>query len=173
MARLTADVDGLLVHHCLANRRDLHAEYPPGAAPHPDAMELAAQDGVVSSNKLVRACLGGGALAESQPPEPSEPLDAARAARTRSPVASIAHEQAGKAAGEGNHTGTGQALDASGGRLQFPWECGPLLEALLHGSADAGAVLAIGELPAPAPEGRVRTSDVVHALIAAGVLVAA
>ena len=171
MARLTANADGLVVHHCLANRRDLHAEYPPGAAPDPDGTESVAQDSAVGGRRLDSTASFSGATGRSQLVEPSQPLSA-----QCSPMASSVEEQGGEAAVEGKHTSATQHLYTVRGRLQFPWECGPLLEALLHGSAGAGAKPAafiVAELPAPMLERGFATTDVVRALITAGILVAA
>ena len=145
LARLTADADGLMVHHCLANRRDLHAEYPPGALPDPSLAKPGHEPSGQQDAEEIHVARGG-------------------------------HEQRGEPAVETGNAGTRQAFDAGPGRLRFPWECGPLLEAVLPGARGAGVettALTVAELPAPAPEGEVRTSDVVAALIAAGVLLVA
>ena len=172
LARLTADADGLVVHHCLANRRDLHAEYPPGAAPYPGPTQLHSGACGISRGGHDEKAASAGASSEFGRGDSSGQVEAVHA-----PVGgSRVHEQDGQAAGGGVSTGSVHGLDTGPGQLWFPWECGPLLEALLHGTPDAGAecaTLTVAELPAPAPEGGVAASDVVHALMDAGVLVAA
>lgn len=44
IARLTVDGDCAVVHHCMENRRDLHAEFPPGSGVDPDSEEAAGVD---------------------------------------------------------------------------------------------------------------------------------
>ena len=138
VARLTADADGLVVHHCLANRRDLHAEYPPGAAPAPTDAAPGSQ---------------GNAAGRSEG-DPPRQLSAAE---------------------DDNAAASGIVP----GLLRFPWESGPLLEALLHnhtGSTSGQEALppvSVKDLPAPEPGCGVRTEDVIDALVSEGVLVVA
>ena len=168
LARLTADADGLAVHHCLANRRDLHAEYPPGTAAA--AGDAAASSQVAAANSQdvlqrdsLQAAAAGSQVAE---PDPAE-----------QPMSRADKDDDGLAGDVG-------VLDAAAGTtrgcLRFPWECGPLLEALLHAPVSAHAqdepaaplAVHIEDLPTPEAGCNSRTQDVLDALLREGVLVA-
>ncbi len=175
IARLTADEDGLLVHHCLANRRDLHAEYPPGAAPAADDAAPGAEGGPMGSSE------------RDQPGQHSVSVeDISRGiGLVEQQHADLLMASGGAHADELTTAEDGEAAAASTmpGLLRFPWECGPLLEALLHEPTslqetsglgrDALPPITIEDLPAPEPDCGVGIRDVIDALISEGVLVAA
>ena len=174
IARLTADEDGLVVHHCLANRRDLHAEYPPGAAPTAGDAALGSQGDAVGSSEGNQPGQRSAVKGVDQVTERSEQQNAERLmATSRDHAGELVTPDAGDA------TATG----AIPGLLRFPWECGPLLEALLHNATglqetsnlgrDAPPPITIANLPVPEPGCGISTQDVIDALISEGVLVAA
>ena len=173
IARLTADEDGLVVHHCLANRRDLHAEYPPGAAP-------AAGDAAPRSQGDDADSAEGNRTG----PLPPSVKDISRAiARLAQQHPDLLVESSRDQASELSAAEDDDAAAAGTvpGLLRFPWECGPTLEALLHAptglqdttSLDALPPISVKSLPAPEPGCGVRTEEVIEALISEGVLVAA
>jgi len=174
IARLTADEDGLLVHHCLANRRDLHAEYPPGAAPAAGDAALGFQGDTTGSS------VGKSPGQRSAVKEVDQATE-----RSEQQHAGLLMASNGDHAGELTAAEDEEAAAAATmpGLLRFPWECGPLLEALLHNATglqetsslgrDALPPISIEHLPAPEPGCGVSTQDVVDALFSEGVLVAA
>lgn len=173
LARLTADSDGLVVHHCLANRRDLHAEYPPGVAPAAgDAAPSSQGDALGSRHGLQHGQSTAAAAGDRGADVCGKPQPAMRAAAGSGSLGGQMTAEASEAAAD----------DSSClGRLRFPWECGPLLEALLHapaalsGSLGPATQLAmcVETLPAPELGCCVTTEDVISALMREGVLVPA